>query len=418
MIDAERLQRTLGVEDLRWLVDRIRSRLAENRPLTGSITLPGATEAQREAAARLLGRQVGRGASLSVWLPGLEETLRRGGLAPDLAAAVSALAGPVANRAAARAADAAAWESAFAPVVGAAGARPDLAPWVERVRATGLLRRLVPGDPGSARRLAEQAAAVLERLPAAGVPLSVLASTAAGDGHALDEDRPLSTLVLHGAAVLAGIPAGDGAEWRRTVWASVGVLHGELTSPVLTLNLPGDAATVTGQALAVWREAGQPVHLTVRQLLHGPPELRVRGRSVFICENPVVVAEASNRLCARSAPLVCVSGHPAGAATLLLHRLAEAGAVLRYHGDFDWPGLTIANGVVARFGARSWRFDAAAYRSAVGSDRGGAPLRGTPVIASWDAALTGAMAERGVRVEEETVLDDLLGDLLEPDGAS
>ena len=171
MIDAERLQRTLGVEDLRWLVDRIRSRLAENRPLTGSITLAGATEAQREAAARLLGRQVGRGASLSVWLPGLEETLRRGGLAPDLAAAVSALAGPVANRAAARAADAAAWESAFAPVVGAAGARPDLAPWVERVRATGLLRRLVPGDPGSARRLAEQAAAVLERLPAAGVPL-------------------------------------------------------------------------------------------------------------------------------------------------------------------------------------------------------------------------------------------------------
>jgi uncharacterized protein (TIGR02679 family) len=289
---------------------------------------------------------------------------------------------------------------------------------VERVRATGLLRRLAPGDPGSARRLAEQAAAVLARLPAAGVPLSVLASTAAGDGHALDEDRPLSTLVLHGAAVLAGVPAGEGAEWRRTVWASVGVLHGELTSPVLTLNLPGDAATVTGRALAVWHEAGQAVHLTVRQLLRDPPELRLRGRSVFICENPVVVAEASNRLGARSAPLLCVSGHPAGAATVLLRRLAEAGAVLRYHGDFDWPGLTIANGVVARFGARSWRFDAAAYRSAVGSDRGGAPLRGAPVIASWDAALTRAMAEGGVRVEEETVLDDLLGDLLEPDGAS
>lgn len=418
MIDLERLQRTLGVEDLRWLVDRIRSRLSEGRPLTGSVTLAGATEAQREAAARLLGRQVGRGASLSVWLPGLEWTLRRGGLAPDLAAAVSALAGPVANRAAARAAEAAAWEAAFAPVAAAAGRRPALAAWLERVRATGLLRRLVPGNPGAARQLAEQAAVVLERLPAAGVPMSVLASTAVGDGHALDEDRPLSTLVLHGAAVLAGLPTGEGAEWRRTVWASVGVLYGELTSPVLTLNLPGDAATVTGRVLAVWREAGQPVHLTVRQLLRDPPELRLRGQSVFVCENPVVVAEASNRLGARSAPVVCASGHPAGAATLLLRRLAQAGAVLRYHGDFDWPGLTIANGIVARFGALSWRFDAAAYRSAVASDRGGAPLRGAPVTAVWDAALTAAMAELGVRVEEETVLDDLLGDLLEVAGSS
>jgi uncharacterized protein (TIGR02679 family) len=266
--------------------------------------------------------------------------------------------------------------------------------------------------------LAEQAAVVLERLPAAAVPLSVLASTAAGDGHALDEDRPLSTLVLHGAAVLAGVPAGEGAEWRRTVWASVGVLYGELTSPVLTLNLPGDAATMTGRVLAVWGEAGQPVHLTVRQLLRDPPELRLRGQSVFVCENPVVVAEASNRLGVWSAPVVCVSGHPAGAATLLLRRLAQAGAVLRYHGDFDWSGLTIANGIVARFGALSWRFDAAAYRTAVASDRGGVPLRGAPVTAVWDAALTTAMAELGVRVEEETVLDDLLGDLLEVAGAS
>jgi uncharacterized protein (TIGR02679 family) len=418
MIDLGRLQRTLGVDDLRWLVDRIRSRLAEGRPLTGSVTLAGATEAQRAAAARLLGRQAGRGASLSVWLPGLEETLRRGGLAPDLAAAVSALSGPVANRAAARAAEAAAWEAAFAPVARAAGRRPALAVWEERVRATGLLHRLVPGDPGAARQLAEQAAVVLERLPAAGVPLSVLASTVAGDGHALDEDRPLSTLVLHGATVLAGIPAGEGSEWRRTVWASVGVLYGELTSPVLTLNLPGDAATVTGRALAVWRDAGQPVHLTVRQLLRDPPELRLRGRSVFVCENPVVVAEASNSIGTQSAPLVCVSGHPAGAATLLLGRLVEAGAVLRYHGDFDWPGVTIANGVVARFGARSWRFDAAAYRSSVAAGRGGAPLRGAPVVAGWDAALTSTMAKGGVRVEEETVLDDLLGDLLEADGAS
>jgi uncharacterized protein (TIGR02679 family) len=211
--------------------------------------------------------------------------------------------------------------------------------------------------------------------------------------------------------VLGGVHTGDGAEWRRTVWASAGVLCQELTSPVFTLNLPGDASTVTGRALAVWREAGQPVHLTVRQILRHPPELRLHGRPVFVCENPAVVAEAANRLGPLAAPLVCASGHPAGAATLLLRRLAEAGATLRYHGDFDWAGLAIANGLVARFGARPWRLDAAAYRLAVTGGRGGPPLRGTPVAAGWDAALTEAMVELSVRVEEEAVLDDLLSDL-------
>jgi len=221
--DPERLRRLLGGNDLRWLVDRIRSRLVEGRPLTGSVTRARATEEERQAAARLLGRQVGRWASLSVWLPGLEETLRRAGLAPDLAAAVSAVAGPVADRPAARAAEAAAWEAAFAPVAGAAGARPALLSWAERVRATGLLRRLARGNPASARRLAELAALVLERLPAAGVPLSVLASTSVGNGHDLDADRPLATLVLHAAAALGGIPDGEGAEWRVRCgprWAS------------------------------------------------------------------------------------------------------------------------------------------------------------------------------------------------------
>lgn len=379
--------------------------------MRGSVTLSDATEAQRQAVARLLGRPVGRGASLSVWLPKLEETLRRAGLAPDLAAAISTLTGPIVNRPAARAAEVAAWEAAFAPVAVAAAARSALAEWSERVRTTSLLRRLARGDPGEARWLAEQAVAVLDRLPVDGVPLSVLASTAAGDGHALDEDRPLSTLVLHAAAALGGVPAGDGAEWRRTVWASVGVLCQELTNPVLTLNLPGDASTVTGRVLAAWREAGQPVHLTVRQLLRHPPELRLHARTVFACENPAVVAEAANRLGVQAGPLVCASGHPAGAATLLLRRLAEAGAELRYHGDFDWAGLAIANGLVARFGVRPWRLDAAAYRSAVASGRGGAPLRGMAVAARWDPALTEAMAELGVRVEEEAILDDLLSDL-------
>ena len=233
---------------------------------------------------------------------------------------------------------------------------------------------------------------MLRRLPAGGQPLSVLAVTHAGEGHHLDPGRPLTALVLRAAAILGEVPPGDDAEWRRTVWASVGVLTGELTNPVLTLSLSGDLRTVTGRALAVWADAGQPVHLTARQLLRDPPDLPVRDRSVFVCENPTVIAEAASRLGARTAPLVCANAHPGAAATVLLRQLAAAGARLRYHGDFDWPGITIANGIIGRFGAQPWRLDTGAYRAAA---LGGASLRGNPVTAAWDPRLTEAMLEAG-----------------------
>jgi uncharacterized protein (TIGR02679 family) len=412
--DLERLRRLLGGEELRWLVERARVRLERGRPLDGTVTLEGATEAQRRAVARLLGRPVGRGASLQVPLSAVEAVLRRAGLVPDLAAAVQALCGPVADRAAERSASEQRWAAVLAVAEQAASRRPELAPWVEWLRGTGVLRRLAGQAPERARELVEQAVAVLDLLPAGGQPLSVVAAAGAGDGHLLDPDRPLATLVLRAASIIGEVPPGDGAEWRRTVWASVGVLAGELTNPVLTLNLPGDPYTATGRALVVWANVGQPVHLTARQLLRDPPDLSaLRGCSVFVCENPSVVAEAANRLGTASAPLICANTHPGAAATVLLRRLGAAGARLRYHGDFDWPGLTIANGIMGRFGALPWRLDADAYRSA--AQPSSPRLRGAPVTATWDPSLTEAMLQLGVKVEEERVLDDLLTDLANPE---
>jgi uncharacterized protein (TIGR02679 family) len=411
-VDLDRLRRLLGGEELRWLVERVRARLERGRPLDGPVTLEGASETQRRAAARLLGRPAGRGASLRVSLPAVEAILRGASVAPDLGTAVQALGGPVTDRAAERSAAEQGWSAVLAIAEQAARRRPALVPWVEWLRGTGLLRRLAGGAPERALELIEQAVAVLDLLPASGQPLPVVAATGAGDGHLLDPDQPLATLVLRAASLVGGIPPGDGAEWRRTVWASVGVLDGELTNPVLTLKLPGDPRTATGRALMIWTDAGQPVHLTARQLLRDPPDLSaVRGCDVFVCENPSVVAEAANRLGTAAAPLVCANAHPGAAATVLLRQLGAADARLRYHGDFDWPGITIANGIIARFGARPWRLDALTYRSAAMT--GGPRLRGSPVTATWDPALTEAMRELGVKVEEERVLDDLLADLAE-----
>jgi uncharacterized protein (TIGR02679 family) len=177
---------------------------------------------------------------------------------------------------------------------------------------------------------------------------------------------------------------------------------------VLVLNLPARDDTPSGRMLASLARAGQPAVLTLRQLVGDAPGWRLAQPPVFVCENPAVVATAADRLGAGCRPLICTDGQPSAACSSLLHSLLQAGGEPLYHGDFDWPGITIANGVFGRFGMRPWRFDSSAYRAAPYS---GKALAGAPVQASWEPELTAAMQQRGMTVEEELVLEDLLHDL-------
>ena len=83
-----------------------------------------------------------------------------------------------------------------------------------------------------------------------------------------------------------------------------------------------------------------------------------------------------------------------------------------YHGDFDWAGLQIANHVTRTWQASLWRFNTKDYEAAVTN----APhtrheLSGSPVAASWDAALMLAMQRHGIAIAEESVAASLLVDL-------
>jgi uncharacterized protein (TIGR02679 family) len=138
----------------------------------------------------------------------------------------------------------------------------------------------------------------------------------------------------------------------------------------------------------------------------------VAGRTVYVCENPNLLAIAADRLGPRCAPLVCTDGMPAAAQRTLLTQLARAGAHLLYHGDFDWPGIRIGNVVMRSCGAAPWCFGAADYTAAAGMASGGV-LTGVPLAATWDAALLPAMAQRGLAIPEEGLAAALLLDLHE-----
>jgi uncharacterized protein (TIGR02679 family) len=411
-VDGERLNRLLGDPELAWVLERVRRRIERGQPLEGTVARRSATAAERDAVARLLGRPPRPARGLSVPLGELDALLRRSGAhAGGLAGAVVTLTGPVTIRAEQAAHDARAWADAFPRIEDAARVRPELAAWLERVRGSGLVKRLAGGQPEGARELLDALASVVAALPAAGESLSAFAARVTGRAHALDDGSPLGTLALGAARALAGLeppdPDESPAEARREAWAAVGVLCDELSSIVLTLGLRGDESA-TGRLLATAH--GEPVWLTLRQLVRSPPRWH-EAADAFIVENPSIVALAADALGARRAPIVCTNGQPRAATMVLLRSLAAAGVQLRHHGDFEWGGLRIGNVLHRRLPVEPWQFDSEAYLRAVAAHPHAAPLTGMPTSASWDPRLAEAMRDAGRRIEEELMGPSLLEEL-------
>lgn len=405
--DVARLRDILGRPEFTWLIKRLHKRLQNGEPLSGFATLsaPGADE--RQAMDRLLGRPPSRGGSMTVPLDVLEDVLRHAQVCGTLREAVELLHGPVRNLRTERADVAARWERLFSAAASRLQSRPELSDWLTTLRTAGLLKRY---GVEQAELLMNQALEVVMRLPAKGISLAELAAATAGNAHALDPNTSLGAIVIRAAAGLGGTESWDDAEGRRDAWAGAGVLCDELSAPVLVFGLRADLSTVTGRALCLFADAGEPTHLTTRQLLKLPPNfLRENvGPTAFVCENPTVVAAAANALKRDTAPLVCTQGQPTTALHVLLRQLRAAGVLLAYHGDFDWPGLQMANAIIKRHDAKPWRMTAGDYERAAPKSL---LLQGAPVEASWDSSLTAAMKQSGHAVHEEQVIEELIADL-------
>lgn len=395
----------------------------------GRVRLDGLERDSRHALAGVLGRDLPAG-SVHLDLADLETSLReRAGL--DLPNVVAAATGtPLRDRPAERAA----YENRRqAPLDRLADAvREDLAGavwahrWVADVRSTGLLTR----EP-DALRLVDQAVDVLVDVLEGGLrpatlraepparrvrSRSELAARHAFDAHALDEGRPLHALVLRALVAALDLPEVPArARDRRDLWERAGVPSDRVSATCLLLGIGAAGESPPAQWLRSAAENGDPVHLTRRDLARLDLTLRP-GRAVLVCENPTVLEALAESLRARRAEspvaAVCTSGWPSLVCLDVLTHLRALGARLRYHGDFDWPGIEIANHVLAETDARPWRMGTDDYRSAL-PPRDGLPLTGRPVTAVWDPALSAAMTARGAAVHEEAVLDELLGALEE-----
>jgi uncharacterized protein (TIGR02679 family) len=444
--DRAALDRLLGPPEMAWFVDRVRGRIlaAGGAPLSGVVQLNEPTAEQRAAAVRLLGRPRRTGAALRVDLAIVEQILRRGPWPAGLADAVEVLSGPVVDRSAEREREAAAWDAVREGLSGTIAQYPRLAAWWDAWCRSGALKRAARAEadrtsttpsPAVAADLVDRLALLFENLPASGEPLAVLAGRVVGDAHGLDASRPLGRL----AATAVGVAFLPDAEDRvgdpsvRDAWAAGGVVLSNVASTVLCLGVPGvslagaevaspSARSATAASLEAMRAARMPLLLTLDQVRSGGIRELQAGSTVHVCENPTIVevvaahwarsiAVADERGVG-SPVLVCTSGQPSTAVLELLQVLTAEGAECRYHGDFDWAGLRIAQSLGVSVPWTPWRYLAADYRAAVGEGKPSRHLAGIPAESPWDPTLAVAMAERGLALEEEVVADLLAADVL------
>lgn len=424
----------LAQPELSRLWDTLHERLQRNGlAIRGRVLLADASYAEREALGLLMGRAYPAG-TVTITLGDLDQRLRSGAADCGLADAVTELRGPLTDRPAARSARLTARDQLWAAVddaVRSAGlGETSWAPgWLDEIRRGGTLARLTPDR---ALLLMRQAAGVLARVVPGGdasgdargdaggdaaerptrCSRGELAERVTGTAHGLDDDTVLARIVLRGLARSRSAGSPHDARSRRELWAAVGVATDQVSSTVLTYGLAPLGDDWPARLLRERTQASAETHLTMRDLRRMTWRWPA-GTVVFICENPRVVEAAADAGGRR--PLVCTSGNPSVTVLTLLDALIAAGARLAYRGDFDWPGIGMANRIIGRYQARPWRMNAADYEQhvSVARDRQTPlqPLSGVAVDASWDPELAPAMLALGVAVQEESALELILTDL-------
>jgi uncharacterized protein (TIGR02679 family) len=294
--------------------------------------------------------------------------------------------------------------------------------WLRELRSTGILTRAGIEAAATALGSAVRTIAALKNTPLHAPAdtgtgavkqweLSELAAYTTGDAHGLDEGRLAGILVLKAIAEACVLPSPDSASNRRMLWERVDVSTDSLSGTIMVWRLAPPGPHPWAQMMRARSDLSLVTHLTLQELRTVPDApLTMPGTTVHFCENPQVLQAAARY--DLPGTLVCGSGNPSAAGWDLLQRLTSDGVDVAYHGDFDWPGIAIAERVM-HAGARPWRMHAADYLHALTelpAERF-LPLSGPAAHTPWDPQLAAAMTHHGLAVHEEAQLHHLLPDL-------
>lgn len=287
--------------------------------------------------------------------------------------------------------------------------------WADEVIASGALRRFTADDVA---RISSDVRRLVDRDPSILVSRAHVAASVFGSSHALDAGtrrEAIARRALQHAFTPPDRASRSGQRDAREIWEAAGILTDRVSAPVLTWRLPVEGSSPVATLCHTASDAGLPVHLSLLALQTHPVTVR-SGCPVLVVENPQVLEAAVGN----DSPwcVVAANGNPSTTVTTLVQQLVASGATVRYHGDFDSPGIAICRRM-SEIGAVPWEMSAPAYRRAL--VRAAAdmlellPDAGETGPTPWDPQLSVEFAARRLVIHEEYLIDELfdaLGKLL------
>jgi uncharacterized protein (TIGR02679 family) len=207
-----------------------------------------------------------------------------------------------------------------------------------------------------------------------------------------------------------------GRERRALLLDKAGLGVDGVSSTVLVANLAG--ATISGQShpvVAAISSFGGAWALPLREVRTWEA-VQAHRQIAWVVENPPVFEAILESLPPDARPtLICTGGFLSAAAVRLLTLLARGGAAIRYSGDFDANGISIARWVLGRFPTASpWRMDLDSYRRALGNGGMALSERGRLLLGKVEedlASLASVVREQGEAAYQEGLIELLSEDL-------
>ncbi|UOF91233.1 TIGR02679 domain-containing protein [Fodinisporobacter ferrooxydans] len=200
------------------------------------------------------------------------------------------------------------------------------------------------------------------------------------------------------------------AEWTREQYALSGIILDDISSIVWVAGIK--------------KFEGMPIALPLAAVERLEAEDLSDRPNIMVVENPSIFGTMIDLIAGRpdrkAHLLICTSGQPSLAALRLLDKMTYANDQPRiyYSGDFDVKGLSMAVGLMKRYGSQliPWRMDTETYLSAVRNDNPNFTENEHKLLNQldipWDEQLLQTMKETGRKVFQEQVLDRLVQDFL------
>jgi uncharacterized protein (TIGR02679 family) len=415
---------------LEQLLELAREKIREQDGVRGTVVV-ALGRSEQEELANLLGRPLGRSDKVRVPLPELDEALRRSRFQVGLGAVLEAGHGRLVTRRQEREEAEARWQDWLSHLEQGLPDQPDVRNWFSGIE-TGTspsgrwCRRTYREDPVAATRAAQSVGTALGSLPVQSGRYELLAVFAArliGDPHAFDAGQPAGALLMHTLAEHFEPPDAGlrPSEARALLLDRAGLGVDQVSSTVLVSNLAGAVCGgLPHPVVAVMAEYGGAWPLILGEV-RGWEEATACHGQAYLVENPPVFAhllESVAKLPPQERPtLICTGGFLSAAAVRLLDLLAASGTAMRYGGDFDRNGLSIAGWLTDRYGAHLhlWRMGPVDYRMA--AQGGGKPLseeecEALQAVSGPLAQTAQAVLRGGLSAYQERLVDQLSADLL------